>query len=204
MKLNHTKINANSNFSLLAISKKKDQKGFTLIEVSVGLLIAAIVAAAAFVAFQNNSRRQEVRENVAEITVQIVEAKQKFGRTVAFDNLTTGLAEQSGTIDRFNSYGGSVCLSGAAAGTLGDSSFDACTTSTADGGPNDVAVLQWDRVPVDQCLDLVTATIEGARSMYVGTTAVRTDDENDLSQVEVACAPEGADFVKMSWVIPQR
>ena len=199
------------NFNSKQMSKKV-QKGITLVEVSVGLLIAAIVAAAAFVAFQDNSRRQEVRENVAEITVQITEAKQKFGRTVAFDNLNTGLALQSGTIDQFNSYGGNVCMNGALGGTAIDGTFDACAAGTAVGGPNDVAVLQWRNVPEEQCLDLVTSTLEGSREMYAGLEAtagqqLRVNGVTDLTNIAAACDPTPAtdgEVVQLTWVIPKR
>lgn len=198
------KMNFNSR-----VLAKKAQQGITLVEVSVGLLIAAIVAAAAFVAFQDNSRRQEVRENVADITVQITEAKQKFGRTVAYENLTTGLALQSGTIDQFNSYGGNVCLNGALAGTAIDGTYDACGAGNAAGGPNDIAVLQWRNIPEEQCLDLVTSTLDGSREMYVGLEAtagqtLRANNVTDLTNVAAACDPTpGTDgeVVQMTWVL---
>ncbi|MDX1668284.1 MAG: type 4 pilus major pilin [Limnobacter sp.] len=202
----------NTNLINAARLKKQAQKGITLVEVSVGLLIAAIVAAAAFVAFQDNSRRQEVRENVAEITVQITEAKQKFGRTVAYDALDTALALQSGTIDQFNSYGGNICMNGAAAGTAIDNLYDACGAGSSVGGPNDVAVLQWDNIPEAQCLDLVTSTLEGSREMYVGLadaagSQLRTNGVTDLTDLATACDPDPAvdgETVQITWVIPQR
>ncbi|MDX1668283.1 MAG: type 4 pilus major pilin [Limnobacter sp.] len=200
-----------SNFNSKLIAKKA-QKGITLVEVSVGLLIAAIVAAAAFVAFQDNSRRQEVRENVAEITVQITEAKQKFGRTVAYDALDTPLALQSGTIDEFNSYGGTICMNGAAGGTAIDNLYDACGAASSVGGPNDVAVLQWSNVPEAQCLDLVTSTLDGARELYVGLgdaagSQIRDNGVTDLTDLATGCDPDPAvdgESVEITWVIAQR
>jgi len=43
------------------LNARRKQSGITLIEVSIGLIIAAIVAAAAFIAFQNNARRTEMQ-----------------------------------------------------------------------------------------------------------------------------------------------
>lgn len=188
----------------------KAQKGITLIEVSIGLLIAAVVAAAAFVAFQSNSRRQEVQENVAEVSVQIGEAQQKYGRTVNYDGVTTALAIDSGTLEELNSYGGLVCLTGADNFSATDglptalSGITACPTTDSATAPanTNVVVLQWLDVPEDQCIDLVTATLDGSRDVYVGTTAIRDAGVNDVAAMQTACT--AANLTTVSWVIEQR
>lgn len=197
------KLNTLKNF-------RHTQQGITLIEVSIGLLIAAIVAAAAFVAFQSNSRRQEVQENVAEISVQIGEAQQKYGRTVNFDGVITTLAINSGTIEQLNSYGGLVCLTGSnnfvpadglPTALSGNTTCPTADNATAPANTN-IAVLQWMEVPTSQCIDLVTATLDGARDVYVGTTNVRANGVNNVANIQDAC--DNTDRLTVAWTIEQR
>lgn len=148
---------------------RKEQLGITLIEVSIGLIIAAIVAAVAFIAFQNNARRNEVRENVTAITEIIAEAKQKFGRTNQYTALngandTTDPAVVSSTIPRNistsgNSYGVRPILYG---------STSAAVAETTVGN---FATLAWGGVPADQCYDLVSSVAQAANNIYISTAA---------------------------------
>ncbi len=148
---------------------RKQQLGITLIEVSIGLIIAAIVAAVAFIAFQNNARRNEVRENTTAITEIIAEAKQKFGRTNQFvaltgSNAATDPAIVSQTIPRAiatggNSYGVRPIL------------YSSTITAVAENTAGNFATLAWGGVPQDQCYDLVSALAQATNAMYIANTA---------------------------------
>lgn len=137
-------------FNTPAMQARRAQAGITLIEVSIGLIIAAIIAAAAFIAFQNNSRRAETQDNIKQITEVISETKQKFGiptgytpagNTAAVD--LRPLAANVGIFDvaaPVNSYGGTIALSGI--------------------NPN-TAALAWPSVDQEQCTDIVLNSADG-------------------------------------------
>ena len=136
------------------LNARRKQSGITLIEVSIGLIIAAIVAAAAFIAFQNNARRSEVQDNIKQITEIISETKQKVGATSGYAGLNNTIAAQlsilsSATVD--NSYGGAIQFAAA------------CATDDS------LATLSWPNIEGDQCSDLALAVANGVNSFTVGT-----------------------------------
>ena len=137
------------------LNTRRQQRGITLIEVSIGLIIAAIIAAAAFIAFQNNSRRAEIRDNVRQITEIISETQQKIGLpNGSYAGLTAAIAVQSAILDNtVNSYNGTIVLAPASA------------------TDNNNARLTWPNVPIDQCVDLVIAAAEGVVSFNGTGTA---------------------------------
>lgn len=150
-------------FNTPAMQVRRAQAGITLIEVSIGLIIAAIIAAAAFIAFQNNSRRSEVRENIQTLTEVISETKQKFGRTGQYPAMTTAAAIGAAVIPpalatgpdaAANTYGGEITFTG--------------------GNGNKVDLL-WASVPQEQCLDLVVGLEEGTNGISIAGTAVKAD-----------------------------
>lgn len=124
--------------------------------------------------------------------------------------MTTALAIDSGTLEELNSYGGLVCLTGADNFTATDglptalSGITACPTTDSATAPanTNVVVLQWLDVPEDQCIDLVTATLDGSRDVYIGTTAIRDAGVNDVAAMQTACT--AANLTTVSWVIEQR
>ncbi|MCQ8895027.1 prepilin-type N-terminal cleavage/methylation domain-containing protein [Limnobacter humi] len=179
-------------------SFRKHQAGITLIEVSIGLIIAAIVAAVAFVAFQNNARRTKVRENTTAITEIVAEAKQKFGRTNQYTALngkndTTDPAIISSTIPKAiasagNTYGVKPILYG--------SGIDGKVETTPTGT---YATLAWGGVPADQCYDLINAVAQATNAIYVvntstvsiggasGTSVVSTTGTISAANATTAC-----------------
>ncbi|HEX4918657.1 MAG TPA: prepilin-type N-terminal cleavage/methylation domain-containing protein [Limnobacter sp.] len=156
--------------NIQTLKARQQQAGITLIEVSIGLIIAAIVAAVAFIAFQNNARRNEVRENVTAITEIIAEAKQKFGRTNQYTalngaNNTTDPAIVSNTIPRTisnsgNSYGVKPILYG--------SGLDGKVETTPTGT---YATLAWGGVDAAQCYDVISAVAQATNAIYVVNSA---------------------------------
>lgn len=135
------------------LNARRKQSGITLIEVSIGLIIAAIVAAAAFIAFQNNARRTEVQDNIKQITEVISETKQKVGINGGADGytgLTADLAATLGILQsngQLNSYGQTIGLAADAT------------------DPVNLAVLSWDGVEGDQCTDIVLAVGDAATTI---------------------------------------
>ncbi|MFN7504241.1 MAG: prepilin-type N-terminal cleavage/methylation domain-containing protein, partial [Limnobacter sp.] len=163
------------------LNARRKQSGITLIEVSIGLIIAAIVAAAAFIAFQNNARRTEVQDNIKQITEVISETKQKVGingGAAGYTGLTADLAATLGILqsnDQLNSYGQPIGL--AADGT------DAVN----------LAVLSWDGVEGDQCTDIVLAIGTAATNIAngsVGTWDLETNGPMSLANAGTVCGTD--------------
>lgn len=141
-------------FTSTTLNSRRQQRGITLIEVSIGLIIAAIIAAAAFIAFQNNSRRAEVRDNVRQITEVIAETKQKIGLPVGYAGLSETVALNAGILSEVNnSYGLPIVM-------------------LQNAGNAERADLQWPGIPEDQCSDLVIASLEGVAQVTDGTTTL--------------------------------
>lgn len=158
------------------LNARRKQSGITLIEVSIGLIIAAIVAAAAFIAFQNNARRTEVQDNIKQITEIISETKQKIGSTSGYTGLSNTIAAQlailtSATVN--NSYGGDIQLA---------------EVTTDDN----LATLAWPDVEADQCSDLVLAVANGVNSFTAdgGTPVPVTGGQLTLTQTTTICGTD--------------
>ncbi len=126
------------------LNARRKQSGITLIEVSIGLIIAAIVAAAAFIAFQNNQRRNEVQDNIKQLTEIITETKQKVGISTGYAGLTAAAGVQL------------AILPANADGTLAKNSYNGEGNIDLVEGTvlPDTAVLTWPDVPADQCGDI--------------------------------------------------
>ncbi|MDP3273348.1 type 4 pilus major pilin [Limnobacter sp.] len=154
------------------LNARRKQSGITLIEVSIGLIIAAIVAAAAFIAFQNNARRTEVQDNIKQITEVISETKQKIGSTSGYAGLDNTVATQLAiltAIDQDNSYGGDI--------TLAD----------VDGNEN-LATLTWTGVEGDQCTDIILAVANGITNVTgVGDVVPVTNGQIALADTADVC-----------------
>lgn len=129
------------------LNARRKQSGITLIEVSIGLIIAAIVAAAAFIAFQNNARRTEVQDNIKQITEVISETKQKVGSTSGYTGLTNAVAAQLAIL-KVDSAG--AVLPNSYNGTITIAEVDANNAS-----------LTWSDVEGDQCTDIMLAVASG-------------------------------------------
>lgn len=154
------------------LNARRKQSGITLIEVSIGLIIAAIVAAAAFIAFQNNARRTEVQDNIKQITEVISETKQKVGSTTGYAGLDNAKAAQLAILsdaDLNNSYGEPILL---AVDTVDDN----------------LAVLTWPNVEGDQCSDIALAVANGVTTVDgVGDPQTVTNGQLTLDQTTLIC-----------------
>lgn len=166
------------------------QRGVTMIELSVVLVVAALLSAAVFFGLQANQRRVELSDNTAAVTEIAAEIKKKFGRSNQYGTMTTALAVQSRAIPEQlrvtattaqNSYGGVIAI----APVL-------CATA------NDCASISWPSVPQAQCMDLVIGTQAGARTVLVGGTAVKPVD-GQLNIATLATQCELADTTLIEW-----
>ena len=166
------------------LNARRKQSGITLIEVSIGLIIAAIVAAAAFIAFQNNARRTEVQDNIKQITEIISETKQKVVSTSVYAYLTTPIAAQLAILPADQN------------GNALPNSYNAAVTLV--GVDADNATLTWTGVEGDQCSDIVLAVangvtdITGTPTTGTGGTANNIAGELTLTQASTICGTDGS------------
>lgn len=160
------------------LNARRKQSGITLIEVSIGLIIAAIIAAAAFIAFQNNARRTEVQDNIKLITEVISETKQKVGSTSGYTGLTNAVAGQLAILknvdaagDALNSYDGAIEIVGV---------------------DDNNASLTWSEIEGDQCTDIMLAVANGVIGVAADPAAVvpaetTLNGEFTLAQTTTIC-----------------
>lgn len=165
-----------------SLSARRAKRGVTMLELSIVLVIAGILAGAVFLAFQSNARRVSVADNVSQITETSAELKKKFGLTNNYGNLTTALAVQSravpdqlripGTNTAQNSYGGLI------------TAVPATLTQA-----NDAAQLDWNNVKQNECIDLVIGVSDVARRIEVpaGTAVKPTDGVLNLANLATQC-----------------
>lgn len=167
--------------------KNTNQRGITLIEVSIGLIIAAIVAAAAYIAFSQNARRQQAQENATVVTNMMAELKAKFGSSGGYADFTTTPA--TGTTLAINSLVIPKELVTSVAGvTTAKNSYGGVITVAADATAGDNAVITYPAVPKEQCVDLVIAAGKGARDISVNTIAVMTGGVLTVGTASTECA----------------
>jgi prepilin-type N-terminal cleavage/methylation domain-containing protein len=164
---------------------RRRQRGLTMVELSVVLVIAALLIAAVFTALNANQRRVELRDNQALITQIASELQGKFGRTGQYANTTLALAVQSraipeelrvaGTNTAQNGYGGLIALAA-----------QTCTVA------NDCLDLTWPQVPQAQCMDLVIGTQNVARRISVNGVVVKAlDGALNLGTLATNCEAAG-------------
>lgn len=177
------------------LNARRKQSGITLIEVSIGLIIAAIVAAAAFIAFQNNARRTEVQDNIKQITEVISESKQKVGSTSGYTGFTQDVAAQLAILKVDgtgavlpNSYNGAVLIAAVDANN---------------------ATLTWSGVEGDQCSDIALAVsngvtdIQGTIGGTAGTAVPVTSGQITLAEATTICG-DGTDPVDLALTFGRR
>ena len=145
------------------------QRGMSMIELSLVLIVLAIVLAGVYWGFSQNQRRVEIDENVQAITEIVGNLQGKFGKTNTYSQITTEVAVRSQvipgilrvgtTIAAQNSYGGAIEVNPAK-----------CMSD------NDCVTLKWEKVPNAQCSELIIGASRGARMVEVGSEKVKPMD----------------------------
>lgn len=145
------------------------QRGLSMIELGLVLIVVAIIGVGVYQAFANQQRRTEIDQNQAVISNILGALQAQFGKTNTYGDITTAVAVQSrvfpadlriGTTNTAqNSYGGLI------------EAAPATCVST-----NDCATLSWPSVPRAQCSEIVTLVQPYARRVQIGTTDVKPLD----------------------------
>lgn len=175
---------------------RRAQRGISMVELSIVLVIIAVILSAVYYGFSQNQRRAEVDENVNMITQVVGNLQGKFGKTNTYGAVTTAVAVQSnavpdilrvvGTNTAQNSYGGAITVAPTAAGTC--------------PGTNDCVTVVWSDVPRAQCADLVIATSRVARQISVGAEVVKALDAA-LGVADTATQCDAAAAADLTFVV---
>jgi prepilin-type N-terminal cleavage/methylation domain-containing protein len=153
--------------------RKRSQRGMSMVELSLVLIVLAVVLAAVYYGFAQNQRRVEIDENVQAITEIVGNLQGNFGKTNTYGQVTTAVAVQSQTIPgvlrvpttntALNSYGGLIAVAGLnCPGIAGD--------------VNGCVQIDWPGVPRAQCVELAIGASNGTRRVSVGATVVKPMD----------------------------
>lgn len=173
------------------VVRQKKQRGISMVELTLALIILSVLAGAAYYAFQENSRKNEVKEAIALATTIAGELRSKFGTNNMYGNVTTAVSVQSraipeqfritGTNTAQNSWGGAIT-----------------TTPVTLTATNDAISLSFANVPQDECMDIVIGTQQTGRRISVAGTVVKpTDTTLNLATLATQC--ESAANVAVVW-----
>jgi len=175
--------------SNLNAQRRRRQRGLTMVELSVVLVIAALLIAAVFTGLRGNQRRVELQNNATLITQIASALRAQFGRTGRYANTTLALAVQSRAIPEELRIGTGTTAQNGYGGTLG---LAPATCAVA----NDCLDLTWPRVPQAQCMDLVIGTQSVARRIQVNAVDVKAlDGQLNLANLATNCEAAGAPTV---------
>lgn len=151
------------------------QRGISMVELSVVLVVVALISSAVFFGLQSNTRRIEVQDNVSQITEIAAGLKKNFGRANQYSALTTtpatgaALAIRARVIPEQLRVGATAVAQNSYGGTIGIVTEGAAACGTADA----CATIQWPSVPTAQCMDVVIGVEPGARVVTIDGTSVK-------------------------------
>jgi prepilin-type N-terminal cleavage/methylation domain-containing protein len=167
---------------------KKLQRGMSLLEMSLVMIVIAVMAGAGFLLYSDIMHNISSNNNTEKITQIAASLKKNFGAQNLYSSITTSIAVTNNIIPQDlvtnsaspwtagNSYGGSITIVPNSSGL---------TTA------NDSATLTWPSVPNEECTDVVNGTSAVARKIVVGSTTVKATDSS-LSQTSLATACDAA------------
>lgn len=157
------------------------QRGITILEATVVLIIAAILAAVVYKQFIRNSAKNDTTENIAVLADIASNLQSQYGRQNQYAAITTAVAVQSQVIPKD--------LRDGAANTATNAFGGAITVAPASlTGPNDSATLTWPNVTNDSCNGIVAGTQSLARRITVAGTVVKpTDGALDPAALATRC-----------------
>lgn len=146
---------------------KSKQRGVTLIEFGIVMLLLAIVLGLAAVGLTARKHRISVNDNTSAIIDTAEAIKAKYGSVNRYGTISTANAVTSGLIP--NEY-----QDGAGATTATNKFGGAITVLP---GANGTAVLTWPAVPREECSNIVTGVESRFRQVQVGGVDVKALDQ---------------------------
>ncbi len=181
------KINK-KNFSL-----KRKQAGDFMVSLSIALIVVAIISASVFIAFRENTRKNEVKESINQITATAANLRKNFGINNTYGSITTAIAVQSRSIPEEQRNPGTVVASNAYGGLI-------IVQPGSLSGSNDSVNLSYEKIPQSQCMDIALGTQGVARRIDVGAVTVKPmDGALNISALATNC--ESAGNIVIQWII---
>jgi type II secretory pathway pseudopilin PulG len=160
------------------------QRGLSMVELALVLIVASLILAAAFYGFSQQQRQVEVQENQSAISKIVSTLQSMYGKTGTYGDVTTAIAIQAraippnlriGTTNTAqNSYGGAVTVAPVN-----------CVTT------NDCMTLSWGGVSPSQCAELILGVQSYVRRVQIGATEIKALD-GVLNQATLATTCDGA------------
>ena len=153
----------NSCIQLSILSKKKRpglvQKGFTLVELMIVIVIVGILSAIALPNFLNNTTKAKTTEAKTKISAILKDAHAEYQLDGDIDTAVAAAEEQADENDSDNfTYT-------AAEGDANDQvTVTAAANPSADGGDATLVTAEDDGTPIDGCVNLATGKIEIRKS----------------------------------------
>lgn len=172
---------------------KRKQAGDFMVSLSIALIVVAIISAGVFIAFRENTRKNEVKETINTVTATAANLRKNFGINNTYGAITTAIAVQSRTIPEEQRNPGTTTASNAYGGAV---TVGASSLSTG----NDAANISYTRVPQNQCVDIVLGSGGIARLINVAGVSVKAlDGAINLATLATQC--ETAGNVVIDWWI---
>lgn len=159
----------------------RSQAGDFIVSLSIALIIIAVISIAAFIAFRDDTRKNEMTSTVQHVIKTAGLLRANFGVNNMYNAITTAVAVQArvipedqripGTTTAVNSYGGAVTVVPA-------------TLTQA----NDAAALSYMNIPSHSCAEIVLGSQHQARRIAVGGTVIKpTDGVVGIAALTAAC-----------------
>jgi type II secretory pathway pseudopilin PulG len=160
------------------------QRGLSMVELALVLIVASLILAAAFYGFSQQQRQVEIQENQGSISKIVSSLQAMYGKTGTYGAVTTEIALQSRAIPpnlrigtgatAQNSYGGVVAVAPVT-----------CVTA------NDCMTLSWGGVSPNQCAELILGVQSFLRRVQIGAVEIKALD-GVLNQVTLSTTCDGA------------
>lgn len=159
----------------------RSQAGDFIVSLSIALIILAVISIVAFIAFRDDTRKNEMTVTVQNVIKTAGLLRANFGVNNNYGVVTTAVAVQAraipesqritGTTTAQNSYGGAVTVTPA-------------TLTQA----NDAVALSYMNIPSHSCAEIVIGSQHQARRIAVGGTVIKpTDAALNMAALTAAC-----------------
>ena len=157
--------------------------GFSLLEVSLALAVAAAFGTAAFLAFKPSSTVAAVRVEQGNLRDLSQAIETSFGLVGTFNGVTTARVSEDGLVPS------TLLRSGSLRTSWGGAVEVAAAEVTQ---PNDAFAIAYQSVPSDACVGLAGAVAESIYDLKIGGHSVFTAGSLDPAVLASRCSSDGA------------
>lgn len=169
----------------------RKQAGDFMVSLSIALIVVAIISAGVFIAFRENTRKNEVKETITAVTTTAANLRKNFGINNTYGSVTTAIGVQSRTIPEEQRNPGTTTASNAYGGNI-------TIVPISITALNDIVMLTYRNVPSSQCVDIVLGTQNIARGIGNGISMIKpVDGVLDIAALANQCESSG----QIDWFI---